>query len=211
MSLSAELRSRLDELSRSGDVVLFMKGTRDAPQCGFSAATVDILDRLVPEYQTIDVLSESEIREGIKEFSDWPTIPQLYVHGEFVGGCDIIREMYANGELYETLGLSPPGGRDPQILITEKAAQVLSSATEQSPGSELHLAIDARFQSKVGLGPRRGGEIEVESNGIRLLLDAESAARADGITVDAVDPSKGPALALDNPNAPEAGASLRRD
>lgn len=106
MSLSPELQARLTDLVRSDEVVLFMKGTRDAPQCGFSAALVDVLDRLVSRYSTVDVLSDPEVRNGIKEFSDWPTIPQLYVRGEFLGGCDIVREMYATGELHETLGLS---------------------------------------------------------------------------------------------------------
>ncbi len=81
------------------DVVLFMKGNPDAPQCGFSAAVVEVLDQMDVEYNTYDVLQSGELREGVKAFSDWPTIPQLYVKGEFVGGCDIIREMHATGEL----------------------------------------------------------------------------------------------------------------
>jgi monothiol glutaredoxin len=116
--------------------------------------------------------------------------------------------MYASGELHQTLGLSPPTACDPRILITDGAAQLLRDAAHPSPGSELHLAIDARFQSRVGFAPRRENEVQVESNGVRLLLDPESAARADGITLDAVQTPNGPALALDNPNAPEAGASV---
>ncbi len=81
------------------DVVLFMKGNPDFPQCGFSAVVCDILAHMGAEFKTYDVLSDPEIREGIKEFSDWPTIPQLYVKGEFVGGCDIIKEMFTEGEL----------------------------------------------------------------------------------------------------------------
>ena len=80
-----------------------MKGDRHAPQCGFSATVIQILEELVPEYATVDVLSDPEIRNGIKEFSNWPTIPQLYVSGEFLGGCDIVREMYTNGELRDAL------------------------------------------------------------------------------------------------------------
>ena len=81
------------------DVVLFMKGTPMFPQCGFSAAVVEILGRLSIPFKSVDVLEDMEIREGIKQFSNWPTIPQLYVKGEFVGGCDIIKEMYEAGEL----------------------------------------------------------------------------------------------------------------
>jgi len=83
----------------SNDVVLFMKGTPVFPQCGFSAAVVQILSTLGVKFKAVDVLKDAEVRQGIKEFSNWPTIPQLYVKGEFVGGCDIIREMYENDEL----------------------------------------------------------------------------------------------------------------
>ena len=84
-------------------VVLFMKGAPEQPRCGFSAAVVQILDQLGVEYAGVDVLQSEALREGIKSYSDWPTIPQLYVKGEFVGGCDIVREMYAAGELQELL------------------------------------------------------------------------------------------------------------
>ena len=84
-------------------VVLFMKGTPIFPQCGFSAAVVQVLTLLGVQFKGVDVLADPQIREGIKAFSDWPTIPQLYVQGEFFGGCDIIREMYENGELKQVL------------------------------------------------------------------------------------------------------------
>ena len=84
-------------------VVLFMKGVPDHPQCGFSAICVQILDHLGADYVGVDVLQSDELRQGIKSFSDWPTIPQLYVKGEFVGGCDIIREMFETGELEQLL------------------------------------------------------------------------------------------------------------
>jgi monothiol glutaredoxin len=87
-----------DEIGKN-DVLLFMKGTPVFPQCGFSAATVQILSNLGVKFKAVDVLKDPEIRQGIKEFSDWPTIPQLYVKGEFVGGCDILREMYEADEL----------------------------------------------------------------------------------------------------------------
>jgi monothiol glutaredoxin len=90
---------RIKGLIAASDIVLFMKGTPIAPQCGFSAAVVQILSRLGILYSSIDVLSDPEIREGIKVFSNWPTIPQLYIKGEFVGGCDIVREMFQSGEL----------------------------------------------------------------------------------------------------------------
>lgn len=92
-------RQEIDSLIASDRVVLFMKGHRRQPQCGFSATVVGILDEIVPEYTTVDVLSNPAIREGIKVYSSWPTIPQLYVAGEFIGGCDIVTEMFQSGEL----------------------------------------------------------------------------------------------------------------
>ena len=96
--------SRIDDIVKSNHVVLFMKGTALFPQCGFSSRAVAILDHLNVPYETVDVLQDPEIRNGIKAYSDWPTIPQLYVHGEFVGGSDIMMEMYESGELKELVG-----------------------------------------------------------------------------------------------------------
>ncbi|HEY7005087.1 MAG TPA: Grx4 family monothiol glutaredoxin [Sphingomicrobium sp.] len=95
--------ARIDQLVKGNDVVLFMKGTALFPQCGFSSRAIAILDRLEAKYETVDVLQDAEIRQGIKEYSDWPTIPQLYVKGEFVGGSDIMMEMFESGELQELL------------------------------------------------------------------------------------------------------------
>ena len=96
--------SRIADLVKANDVVLFMKGTALFPQCGFSSRAVAILDRLGTPYETVDVLQDPEIRSGIKEYSEWPTIPQLYVKGEFVGGSDIMMEMFESGELQQLLG-----------------------------------------------------------------------------------------------------------
>ena len=96
--------TRIADIVKSNDVVLFMKGTALFPQCGFSSRAVAILDRLGVTYETVDVLQDPEVRQGIKEYSDWPTIPQLYVKGEFVGGSDIMMEMFESGELQALLG-----------------------------------------------------------------------------------------------------------
>ena len=99
-----EAKERIDALVKSNDVVLFMKGTALFPQCGFSSRAVAILDHLGVPFETIDVLQDQEVRQGIKEYSDWPTIPQLYVKGEFVGGSDIMMEMFESGELQSLIG-----------------------------------------------------------------------------------------------------------
>ena len=94
-----DINDKIKKMLQDNKIVLFMKGTPEMPQCGFSAAVVGVLNHLGVNYKTSNVLQDEEIREGIKEYSDWPTIPQLYVKNEFVGGCDIIREMHENGEL----------------------------------------------------------------------------------------------------------------
>jgi monothiol glutaredoxin len=100
-TLETAITERIQSEINSQDVVLFMKGTPVFPQCGFSAAVVGVLSHLGVQFIGVNVLEDNDIREGIKTFSDWPTIPQLYVKGEFMGGCDIIKEMYETGELME--------------------------------------------------------------------------------------------------------------
>ncbi len=97
--MNEETKTKIEKIISENDVLLFMKGTPTMPQCGFSAAVIGVLNHIGIKYETVNVLQDSEIREGIKSFSDWPTIPQLYVKKEFVGGCDIIREMHESGEL----------------------------------------------------------------------------------------------------------------
>ncbi len=111
MSLSDELRSRLQKLVDEHPIVLFMKGTKHFPHCGFSATVVEVLHRCgVEDFVDVDVLRDPEIRQGVKEFSNWPTYPQLYVGGRFVGGADIVREMYESGELEPMLRSVSSGG-----------------------------------------------------------------------------------------------------
>jgi monothiol glutaredoxin len=97
--MNSPIHDRISQEISSNDVVLYMKGTAAFPQCGFSAAVVQILNHLGVAFKDIDVLADPGLRQGIKDFSEWPTIPQLYIKGEFIGGADIAREMYANGEL----------------------------------------------------------------------------------------------------------------
>ena len=99
--LDETTRDRIQTEVDGNDVLLFMKGTPVFPQCGFSAAVIQVLSHLQVKFSSVNVLEDPDIRDGIKQYSDWPTIPQLYVKGEFVGGCDIIREMHENGELTE--------------------------------------------------------------------------------------------------------------
>ena len=97
--MTEEINTRIDEMVKKDDVVLFMKGTPVFPQCGFSSVVSQVLNHVGVKYQSYNVLEDMDIREGIKAYANWPTIPQLYVKGEFVGGCDIIKEMFETGEL----------------------------------------------------------------------------------------------------------------
>jgi monothiol glutaredoxin len=197
MALQPEVQERIESLVRSDRVVLFMKGTRRGPQCGFSAQVVQILDRLIPDYTTVDVLSDPGVREGIKVFSSWPTIPQLYVGGEFVGGCDIVKELLETGEIFGVLGLEQPTGAAPTVNVTDAAAAELRRLAADAGGRTLHLVVDARHQPGLFFGPEEDGEVTIVANGVPLALDPLSAVRAEGATIDVRQTPDGPAFSVD--------------
>ena len=97
------MKQKIEDLIKKNDICLFMKGTPDSPQCGFSMAVTNILKHINVQFKGINVLEDENLRQGIKNFSDWPTIPQLYIKGEFIGGCDIVKELFENGELKNLL------------------------------------------------------------------------------------------------------------
>jgi len=99
MALTPELKKQIQDTLDQNPVVVFMKGTKNFPQCGFSATVVEVMKRLDVEFKDVNVLADPSVREGIKEFSSWPTVPQVYVKGKFIGGCDIVRDMFESGEL----------------------------------------------------------------------------------------------------------------
>jgi len=206
MSTEDAVRERIDSLVASDRVVLFMKGTRQQPQCGFSATTVGILDSLVPDYVTVNVLEHPDIREGIKTYSEWPTVPQLYIDKEFTGGCDVVKQLFNTGALHEALGLEAPDRTPPEIEITSAAAEVMRNALQGQPGMAVHLSIDGRWQHNFALGPAEGHEVKTESNGVEILLDVSSAQKARGLKVDMVETLQGTGFEISNPNAPSAGA-----
>jgi len=150
------------------------------------------------------VLAEPELRDGIKIFSSWPTIPQLYVGGEFIGGCEAVQELHGSGELHEKLGVEKVEvAAAARISISDVAAAMLRRVTaERAPGHVLQLSIDARFRSALGVGPRAEDAIEVSANGLVIGMDPLSARRGEGARIDLVDTAEGPALSIDNPNAP---------
>lgn len=202
MALSEQTRERIESYIHGGDVVVFMKGNRSMPQCGFSGKVVQILDSLVDDYMTVDVLADPDIRDGIKEYSSWPTIPQLYLNGEFIGGCDIITELYSSGELHQKLGRPVPERKIPSLHISDAAAARIREYLQRATGKALKLSVDARFQASLGLAPRQEHDVETEANGVRVVMDLSSAERADGVSIDVVESATGAAFKIDNPNAP---------
>ncbi len=208
MELDAAGRSRIETILQNNRVVLFMKGTPAQPQCGFSAKTTQILNMLLPDYATVDVLADPEIRAGIKAYGDWPTIPQLYVDSELVGGCDIVSEMYQQGTLHELLSLELPPKAAPKIDISASATAILREALAAQPEKSLWLSVDAGWSSALTLGSDDDGAIKIELDGVVLFMDPMSAQRADGLKIDVQETLQGHRFHFENPNAPPPVKSI---
>ena len=202
MELDDAVKGKIDNYVQNNKVVLFMKGTPQQPMCGFSAKTVAALDSLLPDYAAVNVLDDPDIREGIKLYGNWPTIPQLYIDGELVGGCDIVMNMLNTGELHEQLGLEAPDRTPPKITITEAAAEKILEAMQGHEGIGLHFQIDANWSAQFNLAPPQGHEIAVETQGVKVLMDIATAQRARGAVIDWVSTVQGEGLAIDLPMAP---------
>ena len=203
MTLEDSTREKIENLIQQNRVVLFMKGTPKEPMCGFSSKTVGLLDSVLDDYSSVDVLEDQDIREGIKVFGNWPTIPQLYIDGELVGGCDIITAMFNSSELHEMLGVEAPDRTPPEVRITDAAAEKILEAMAGHEGIGLHFAVDAGWQSQFNVAPAEGHEIKIENNGITMLFDLASAQRANGAVIDWVETMQGEGLTIHLPQAPE--------
>lgn len=200
--LSDATRDRIQSMVSDHRVMLFMKGTPQQPMCGFSARTISALDSISPDYATFNVLEDPDIREGIKAFGNWPTIPQLYIDGELVGGCDIVLGMFNSGELHQMLGLEQPDRTPPEIIITDAAAERIREAMEGHEGVALQFAVDANWNAQINLAPAQGNEITATANGIDVLMDIATAQRAKGATIDWVESVHGEGLGVELPEAP---------
>ena len=202
MSLTPELRARIDALLSQHTVVLFMKGTRVTPRCGFSAGAARTLAAVTPDFHDVDVIADPEIREAIKIYGDWPTIPQLYVRGELVGGADILTDMANSGTLHELLGLAQPDRTPPVIHISAAAAEALRAAMLDAGDEALHLGIDEHFRAQFFLKPASDHDIVARDAGVAIHMDLSTAPRARGLDIDWVETAQGAGLSLRNPNAP---------
>lgn len=205
MALTQQTRSRIQQTLDQHKVVLFMKGNRQQPRCGFSAQVVSILNGLGVDFHEVDVLADPSIRDGIKEFGNWPTIPQLYYQSTLIGGCDIIRQLDESGELLPALGLSGAAGQAeaPSLRIgAEAIAAIKEAASEAEPGQQLRMelrnggrSIDMYFDAP------KASDIKVEQGGVTLLFDRASARLASGLAIDFVSGPDG-GFKIDNPNLP---------
>jgi len=203
MTLKDSTREKIETIIEQNRVVLFMKGTPKAPMCGFSSKTVGLLESILDDYESVDVLEDQEIRDGIKVYGNWPTIPQLYIDGELVGGCDIVTAMFNNTELHEMLGVEAPDRTPPEVTITDAAAEKILEAMAGHEGIGLHFAVDASWQTQFNVAPAEGHEISIETNGITMFFDLASAQRANGAVIDWVDTLEGSGLTIHLPEAPE--------
>jgi monothiol glutaredoxin len=196
-------QAKIDSLVKEHKVLLFMKGTAQFPQCGFSATCIQILDGLGAKYQTVNVLADPAIRDGVKTYSNWPTIPQLYVEGEFLGGCDIVKQMYSSGELATKLAAYAAPVTAPTLTVTPAAAAPLLAALKDAgKGEVLHLSCDARFQYDLSIGDERPSDFKVESNGLVVYVDRSSAPRLDGAKIDFVNDASGGGFSIESPHEP---------
>lgn len=199
--MEAEVQAQIQKAIDDNEILLFMKGTRKSPSCGFSARTIEVLESLTTTFATVDVLSHPEVREGIKEFSSWPTIPQLYVRGKFVGGADIVEQMYESGKLHETLGVAPDDTTPPEMKITDRARDAFKQFIGDSSEIIL-LEISREFQHALSIGPRPESGFVCKVGDLEVALDRLSATRANGLEIDYVETTDGAAFKLNNPNEP---------
>jgi monothiol glutaredoxin len=205
MTLAPELKQKLDGLVSSDNVVLFMKGNRSFPQCGFSSSVVGMLNTLIPKYATVNILADNDVRNGMKVYSEWPTFPQLYIKGEFVGGADIVKSMYDSGELQKLIGAfsSPPSA--PKVTVSARAAKELSEALKDgSPGDVIHITITNSWEHQLDIGASEAGHVSLSVNGLALQFDPASAAKASGLSIDFIESAEGAGFKIDNPNRPAA-------
>jgi monothiol glutaredoxin len=205
--MNEQTRAQIEAQVKKSKVVLFMKGNKHFPQCGFSAQVVQILKDVGADFDAVNVLQDPALREGIKEFSEWPTIPQLYVDGEFVGGCDIVKDLYAQGELQKMLGVKDES-TPPAIELTPGAGKAIMAAHEGGD-DVLRLEVDAKFKYDLYFGPKKPGDFEVKSGDVAIFIDRASAKRANGIKIDFVETKDGAAFKIDNPNEPPGVKQVR--
>lgn len=196
----------IQKLVEDNKVVLFMKGTRMFPQCGFSSRSVEIFKRCGVQFKDVNVLADPSLRQGIKDFSNWPTIPQAYIDGKFVGGSDILLEMFENGELQKMLGVddgsSEEDGGPPQLTVTDKAREAFSAAVQDAGDDVLRFDVSPSFKYDLYFGPKQDADYAIDTGGLIVHVAKRCARRVNGTRIDFVDGPDGQGFKIDNPNEP---------
>ncbi len=201
------ISQRIEQLIGEHKVVLFMKGTRDAPECGFSARAAEVLQRCGAVFSDVDVQADAALREGLERYSNWPTFPQTYVDGQLIGGSDVLIEMFNSGQLQSLLGLD--SGDDtqaaPAVTVSAAAAAAFADvAKEAEAGEVVRFEVNPSFRHALFLGPKRASDHVIECpSGLELFVSRDSAPRADGVSIDFVNSAlEGVGFKIDNPNEP---------
>ncbi len=207
--MSDQTTERIEQMLTENPVFLFMKGTPQTPMCGFSSNTVKILKDLIgDDFASFNVLEDPEIREGIKAYGQWPTIPQLYVDKELIGGNDIISEMFNTGELHTLLNLPQPDRTPPKISITDEALNHIKEGLKDMGDHQLFLSVDDEFNTRFSLEMPKGYEIIADVGDLKVYMDIGTAKRSDGVAISWVDELQGSGLRINNPNEPPAVRDL---
>lgn len=194
-------KEKIESFIKDNKIALFMKGTKEMPQCGFSRQVVNILNGMTSDFATFDVLSDPEVREGIKSYTNWPTIPQLYVNQTFVGGCDIVTDFFENGELARILGLKK-AEKEPLVNITQAACEAFEKALKENDEKYIRVKILANMKHELEFDDRKEDDFCYEfSNNVNLLLDPYSALRAEGLEIDFKADNLQAGFIFENPNA----------
>jgi monothiol glutaredoxin len=196
-----ELKQQIDSLINNNAVVLFMKGTKDRPQCGFSKQVVGVLNNIISDFVTVDVLSDPHLRDGIKVYSSWPTIPQLYINREFVGGCDIVLDLYKKNELHKLLGIEKANVK-PNIIVTPAALTAFKNAQGAEDGECIRITIGQDFEHGLGFDQKGSDDFTFDFDGLPIVMDPYSAARAEGLSIDYIQEDLDAGFAFENPNEP---------
>jgi monothiol glutaredoxin len=201
-------KARIETLVKENAVVLFLKGTRQSPRCGFSSRVVDLLDEHLEDYVAIDVMADEALRDAVKAYNDWPTLPQLFVRGRFVGGTDIVTDLAQSGELPSLLGVSGPlAVTAPEIQVSAAAAAAFQRFAETEKPA-VRLVVGRDFAPELEIEPPHPKDFVLDLGALTLAVDRSSARRADGMSIDFVTGTSATGFKIDNPNAPAKVRSL---
>lgn len=196
--MDPQFKERIDKLLSDHKIVLFMKGYKTQPMCGFSARVVSMLSELEVDYHSENIFDDPEMRSGMKDYSNWPTFPQLYIDGEFVGGCDIVTGMFQDGSLHTMLGVIREEVATPSIEISDAAVAAFLAAMQRYDGVHVIVDISPQFQYDIGLGQAGSSEMAVTSNEFTIYMSRSAAKRANGMKIDFQNGQ----IKIDNPNEP---------